>query len=366
MTVRIALAGLGWAARSIWLPRLRAHPGFTLAAVVDPSGPARRQFAAGRGGAPGVPVLSDVDELDPADVDLVVVAVPNHLHCTVACGLLARGFTVFVEKPVCLSSAEADRLAAAESAGRGLLLGGSAARYRADVLAWHDLAGSLGRIRHVAVSWVRASGIPGDGWFTRRDLAGGGALVDLGWHLLDVVPPLLGTPPFDQVVGAVSADFLGDGGSRAAWRHDMADAPALPGDVEDTVRAFLLTGDGVSLSLRASWASHEPCDVTTIEVEGSTGTASLSCTFGFSPHRRPGSALFLHRHGRRTAVPVREEAIGAEYDRQLDHLPAALADPASRGRTAAEARWTIGAVERVYASAHAAAVQARPVLPAHR
>jgi oxidoreductase len=347
MTVRVALVGLGAAARSIWLPRLRDRPAFELTAVVDPDQAARRSFDP-RGGQ--VSVLSSVDELAVASVDLAVIAAPNHLHCDLACRLLARGLAVFVEKPVCLSSAEADRLLAAEQAGATVLLGGSAARYRADVRALYGLAGQLGRIRHVELAWVRARGVP-SGWFTRRGLAGGGALVDLGWHLLDTISPLLGTVTFEQVSGTVSADFLVDGDRRAVWWHDGQPDNGCRGDVEDTARGFLVTEDGVSVSLRTSWASHEAHDTTTIRVEGSAGTAALSCTFGFSPHRRHGSALSHTRDGASVSVAVAEEPIGTEYGRQLDQLPRQLADPACRGLVVQDTRWTIGTIERLYASA---------------
>lgn len=351
MTLRVAIVGLGWAASSIWLPQLGQHPAFAVTAVVDPDPVARASFA--RQGS-DIPVLADVDELPVGSVDLAVVAVPNHLHCAVACQLLARGLAVFLEKPVCLSSVEADRLAAAEQSGGAVLLAGSAARYRTDVRALYRLAETLGQIRHVELAWVRARGVPdAGGWFTSRRLAGGGALVDLGWHLLDTVSPLLKSASFDQVVGTVSADFVNNRTCRAVWRQDHA--AGLPcgdgGDVEDTARGFLVIEDGVSVFLRASWASHEARDVTTIKVEGTAGTATLRCTFGFSPNRQRGSTLSHTRYGESVPVAVTDEPIGAEYRRQLDHLPALLADPASSGRAIQDARQTIGAIERVYESA---------------
>ncbi|MGW0891193.1 Gfo/Idh/MocA family protein [Saccharopolyspora sp. NPDC002578] len=346
--VRVAMVGLGWAARSIWLPRLHAHPAFTVAAAVDPD-PAARTWAA----AEGMPVLAAPGELDPADVDLAVVAVPNHLHCPVAVGLLEQGIPVFLEKPVCLNEEEADRLAAAERLGGGRLLAGSAARCRADVRALHDLAGRLGALRYVDLTWTRASGVPdSDGWFTRRRLAGGGALVDLGWHLLDVAAPLLGAGAPTRVIGTTSSDFLTRPAARAAWRPANAAGGRAPsGDVEDTVRAFLVTDTGIAVSLRASWASHEPCDVTSIRVEGDAGAATLRCTFGFSPNRVANPELVLLRSGHQEQIPLRPVPVGAEYDRQLDELPVQLADPTGAGRAVDEARRTARIVDGVYASA---------------
>ncbi|MFI2779928.1 HAD-IA family hydrolase [Streptomyces sp. ALB3] len=343
--VRVVVVGMGWAGREIWLPRLKEHPGFEVVAVVDP--------AAGTAD-PGVPLLGDVAEIAPGTVDLAVVAVPNHLHAVIAEELLLRGVPVFLEKPVCLTSAEAGRLAEAERSGGAVLLAGSAARYRADVRALYERTAEVGQLRHIDVSWVRARGVPDSGgWFTQAQLAGGGALVDLGWHLLDSIAPILGPAALTQVAGTLSDDFVNASGARAGWRDApvAAGAGAGGGDVEDTVRAFLVTEDGVSVALRASWASHEARDVTLIRVEGSAGVASLRCTFGFSPNREGGSALTFTSGGETTRVPLTAEPIGAEYDRQLDELPGLLGEPAMAGRAVADARRNIGVIERLYACA---------------
>ncbi|MEU6994425.1 Gfo/Idh/MocA family oxidoreductase [Streptomyces sp. NPDC046465] len=356
--VRVAIVGLGWAGRSIWLPRLQAHPAFEVMAVVDPSEAARAQAATL---APGARLLSEPGELGPGSVDLAVVAVPNHLHAEVAARLLAQSTSVFVEKPVCLDSIEAERLALAERAGGAVLLSGSAARHRADVRALRDLTATLGPVRHVEAAWVRARGVPdAGGWFTRRLLSGGGALVDLGWHLLDTALPLLGeVAAFPQATGTVSGDFLRSAASRAAWRDTPSD-DGIAGDVEDTARGFLVADNGTSLALHASWASHEQYDTTRVTVEGAAGTAVLRCTFGFSPNREGDSRLTVTREGRTEPVPVPGEPVGAEYDRQLDELPAMLADPAVHGRAIAEVRLTIGAIERLYRSARLADRTAEP------
>ncbi|WP_225828437.1 Gfo/Idh/MocA family protein [Streptomyces naphthomycinicus] len=348
MSVRAAVVGLGWAGRELWLPRLRSHPDFDLVAAVDPDPAARADV----GAATGTPVHAEPDALDARSVDLAVVAVPNHLHTTVAARLLGRGVNVFLEKPVCLSGAEADTLAAAERDG-GVLLAGSAARHRADVRELTAILPELGRVRHVDLAWIRARGVPqAGGWFTRRSEAGGGALVDLGWHLVDTLTALLGPSPVRQAVGATSDDFLNAGEWSAAWRREET-AAAPTGDVEDTARGFLLREDGVSVSLRASWASHEARDLSLIRIEGSAGTAELRCTFGFSPNRQPESVLTLTREGTTRRLPVPAEPVGAEYGRQLDGVPALLADPAGRGRAIAEARTTVRLMERIYASARA-------------
>lgn len=355
------MVGLGWAATRIWLPRLNSHPGFAVTAVVDPDATAR---ASAVGSESGVLMLSDVEELTSSMAELAIIAVPNHLHAAVASRLLAGGIPAFVEKPVCLNSGEADQLAEAERAGGAVLLAGSAARYRADVRSLQSLVGAVGQVRHVELAWVRAHGVPNaEGWFTRRRLAGGGALIDLGWHLLDTAATVLGPVTYDQVAGTISDDFVNNSSSRATWRKDKKVDGCLGGqaDVEDAARCFLVTADGVSVSLHASWASHESRDLTRIRVDGSAGTATLRCTFGFSPNRQYRSILTHTRNGASRLVPLPDEPVGAEYTRQLDEVPALLTDPASKGGAIKEASRIIEVIERIYGSARLGQTRQRPV-----
>lgn len=361
--IKVAVVGLGWAALTIWLPLLTEHDSFRVVAVADPEAEARTQGADAAGG--DVLAVADAAALPADEVDLAIVAVPNRLHAAIAATLLRKGIAVFLEKPVCLTTAEAALLADAERSGGALLLAGSAARYRSDVGALRERMASLGPVRHLELSWIRSRGIPeGRGWFTRRDLSGGGALVDLGWHLLDIGFLLAGEQRIRDVLGTTSADFLPQPDWRAAWRaEDTATGPKAVSDVEDAARALLITDEGVSMSLRASWASHESRDLTQIVVEGRAGTARLDCTFGFSPNRLPEPSLTLQREGRTESVPLPAEQVGSEYRRQVAALPALLRDPGLRGRAIAEATRTVEVIERLYAAAGPPRPRADRALP---
>jgi oxidoreductase len=354
--VRVALIGLGWAVRELWAPKLAAHPRYTVVAVHDPD-PAAVEWAAEH--FPAARVLGDPDDLGPAEVDLAVVATPNHLHAATAVPLLRRGICTFVEKPVCVTSDEATALAAAERSGGARLLAGSAAWYRADVAALRALLPRLGPLRTVELAWVRSSGIPSPGgWFTERRRAGGGALMDLGWHLLTIGMRMLSWPRVDGVTGAMSADFLARAGSAAAWRADPRPGPrTAPAalDVEDTAHGVLDLRDGPLVTVCAAWASHAGRDVTRVVLEGAAGRAELSCTFGLSPNGIDDPALVLHRDGRSELVEVARDERGAEYGRQLDVLPALLTDPGQAGVASAEAARTIDIIERLYRSSAARA-----------
>jgi len=344
--VRVAVVGGGWVAQHVWLPLLDRLPSFSVSAVVetDPAAAARVAEL-----APGAELLPDAAALDPAQTDLAVVAVPNHLHAPVAAGLLRRGLAVHVEKPVCLSTAELDVLAEAGTAGGGRLLAGSAARHRSDVTALAGVLPSLGTPRLVELSWIRARGIPRAGWFTQAATAGGGVLFDLGWHLLDVGLMLLGWPVIRQATGTTSAHFLRRSGWGADWRGDVPAGRA--GDVEDTATGFLVTEDGTAILLRAGWASHQPHDRTTVRVHADGGVAELRGTFGFSPDRDPGPGLTVCREGVVEQVPLPAAPVGLEYERQVEALPAQLAGPLPARPPIEEARQVLDVLERLYRSA---------------
>lgn len=349
--IRLAVLGLGWVFTNVWAPMLRDHAGFRVVAVLDPDAAA---LARGSALFPDARPLSTVADIDPSEVDLVVVAPPNHLHAPLAATLLRRGIPVFVEKPVCLSSAEAAQLVEAERAGGARVLAGTAAWHRADVKALRAQVDRLGPLRTVELSWLRARGVPGPGgWFTSGEEAGGGALLDLGWHLITVGLRMIGWPAVPDVLGTVSADFLGHNGFDAAWHTGNGSRRA---DVEDTARASFRTDSGVFFTLAAAWASHTNVDRTTISVEGAHGRIELVCTFGFSPHRLTTPSLRLLSAGRSKEIYVPAEPPGAEYRRQLDLLPALLADPNQPGAATAETVRIVELIERIYRSAGATTV----------
>ncbi|MGW5676461.1 Gfo/Idh/MocA family protein [Streptomyces sp. NPDC003860] len=319
--MRVAVVGLGWVGREVWLPRLLAHPDFEVRAVVEP-----RPDAVARAGAlpAGVTVHAHHEDLAPGEVDAVFVLTPNHTHAEIAGTFLRKGLRVFLEKPTGTQADDLRLLADAAQAGGGRLVLSAAARHRADVRALADLvrAGTLGTPRLAELSWVRGRGVPGSAWFTRRESAGGGVLVDLGWHLVDVLHHLWGASPVRSATAVTSADFLGREGWSAPWH--AAAGPGAAVDVEDQVTALVAT-EAYGLQLRCAWGSFAELDRTRIVLHGTAGTAELDCTFGFSPRRAPERSLRLYDGEGVRDLPLPPAAIGDEYDGQLDSLAAAFA-----------------------------------------
>lgn len=211
----------------------------------------------------GAEACGDVDTLLAIEnMDSIVVAVPNCLHSSMAIRALEAGKHVLLEKPMATSVAECDAVLQAMSAAPGLVQMGFVCRCAATTIAAMEIieSGRLGRIYHAKATMYRRRGIPGLGrWFTTKSESGGGVLIDLGPHLIDLLLHLTGRPAVVSADCHTSSHF---GHPPSGYRFtDMWAGPpdcGGPFDVEDGASAMLRCEDGMSIDLSMSWASHLP------------------------------------------------------------------------------------------------------------
>ncbi|GAB4431658.1 MAG: Gfo/Idh/MocA family oxidoreductase [Chloroflexi bacterium OHK40] len=211
-------------------------------------------------------------------IEAVSVCLPNFLHAPVAIAALEAGKHVLVEKPLARNTAEGRAMAAAAAASGKVLMIAFNRRFRQDVL-WlkrHIASGALGEIYYAKAFWMRRSGIPRLGsWFVNKAQAGGGPLVDLGVHVLDMALYLLGEPR----VRAVSASTYAVFGPRGlkGWEGRVAYGDVgFTFDVEDLATAMIRLEGGATLHLEASWATHSSAaDDFGVTLYGSEGGAEL-------------------------------------------------------------------------------------------
>jgi predicted dehydrogenase len=192
-----------------------------------------------------------------SDLDIVSVCVPNYLHAPVTIAALESGKHVLCEKPLARSYAEAESMVvAAERANRVLQVAfNHRARGDVQVLKRYLEGGRLGDLYHVKASWMRRSGIPGIGsWFTNKEMAGGGPLIDLGVHVLDLALFLLGEPRVATVSAATYAKLGPQGRGGYAGSDKMMTGSSY--EVEDLATAFIRLSGGATLLLEASWAVY--------------------------------------------------------------------------------------------------------------
>lgn len=213
------------------------------------------------------------------DIEAVSVCVPNHLHAPVAVAALKHGKHVLCEKPLARSGAEAAQMVRVARRQRRVLKVAFNHRSRGDVQTLRRFlkAGELGRIYHVKASWLRRSGIPGmDSWFTNREMAGGGPLIDLGVHVLDLALYLLDEPRVLAVSAATHAELGPYGRGEWAGTSTMTAKPGRTYEVEDLATAFLRLEGGATLLLEAAWAAYCGAnDDLCLELFGSDGGAEI-------------------------------------------------------------------------------------------
>lgn len=219
------------------------------------------------------------DLLAQDDIDAVSIAVPNILHMPVALAAFEAGKHVLIEKPLARHAGEGVRMVEAAKAHNKILGISFQRRTRHDVQLLRDKveAGEFGRVYYSKAWWMRRSGIPGLGsWFTSKEAAGGGPLIDLGVHVLDMILYILGNPKVVAVSATTYAEIgtQGKGGWVGRPRQVMSEDQKY--EVEDLATAFIRFEDGGTLLLEASWASFtEMDDDFGVQIYGSEGGARI-------------------------------------------------------------------------------------------
>lgn len=212
------------------------------------------------------------------DIQAVSIAAPNHMHLPMTLAALGAGKHVLVEKPLARTVAEGEQMVAAARDANLVLTIAFNRRSRHDIhlLRDHVAAGGLGRVYHAKAFWMRRSGIPGLGsWFTSKELAGGGPLIDLGVHVLDMALWAMGNPTVESVSAATYAE-LGPKG-KGQWQGGrFAIAPDAKYEVEDFATALIRLESGATLQLDTSWAGYTGhTDEFGISLMGTEGGAEI-------------------------------------------------------------------------------------------
>jgi len=271
--LRAGVVGLGWAGQQ-HMEAYSTLPGVELVAIAgmedEPRAALGERYGLTR-------LYSDWKDLvADGDLDVVSVAVPTFLHAPISVGALQAGIHVLSEKPIARTAAEAQSMVdAAHAAGRVLEVAFNHRR-RGDIEALKAAidAGRIGRPYHGRATWLRRSGIPALGsWFTNREMAGGGPLIDIGVHVLDYAMHLFGEPRV-LAVSAVTHSELGTRGrgGAAGGKQDVGSAY----EVEDLASLLLRLEGGGSVVLETSWAAYRPAgDEFGITLYGTEGGADL-------------------------------------------------------------------------------------------
>jgi UDP-N-acetylglucosamine 3-dehydrogenase len=253
--LRIGVVGAGLIARRAHLPAFAADPLADLAGICS-GHRANAQSAAAEFGVRRV--YGSWEELvaDPG-IEAIDICATSALHGPVAIAALHAGKHVLVEKPMALTLDEADAMLAAARRAERVLMVAHNFRYEPLFEAAKEIvsAGTIGAVRAIRGSFMHAGpeeswGATSD-WFWQEEDAGGGALIDLGVHIIDLVRWLMADDPVVEV-------------------EAMMTRLEKPTFADDNAIALLRFGSGVVGSVQASW-TERPLVELTLVVHGERG-----------------------------------------------------------------------------------------------
>ncbi len=243
--VRIGVIGLGMGAHHV--KRFARSPYARVTALCDANeellGRRAKEFGVGR-------TFTDYEEmLEESELDAVSVALPNYLHARASIKALKRGLHVFCEKPLARTADEVKEvMRAARDSGRILMVNfpfrsWPGARFLKGMID----EGEIGDMYFGRTWWLRSRGVPKVGsWYGQKELSGGGPLIDIGVHRLDLALWLMGFPE-PVAVSGVTYDLIA---------KQIANSARVKLDVEDLAAGLVRFGNGASLVVVTSWAGN--------------------------------------------------------------------------------------------------------------
>ena len=252
---RIALIGTGYIA-DYHARGLQKLPGVEIVCVVSLLEDQAKEFA-GRYGIKEI--FSDYkDILKRDDIDAVIIGIPNKFHAPYAIEFMQNGKDVFVEKPMAMNTEEAELVEKAAAENGRIVMVGHMWRFDEEVNFLKRVAdsGKLGKIIKTKGYGIHENWGP-EGWFTKKELAGGGALADMGVHAMDTVRYIMGDPKPVEVYAKIGT-YYGD--------YDVDDSGVI-----------MITWDNGAVSVIESgwWQPHMDGPEASTGLFGTEGYASL-------------------------------------------------------------------------------------------
>lgn len=211
--------------------------------------------------------------LSEVDLDAVDICTPNLYHKQPAIDALNAGLHVLVEKPIAMNVAEAEEMCAAARKNNKKLMVAQCQRFRADVQLLKKMidAGELGDIYYARVWALRRRGVPAWGVFIEKDKQGGGPMIDIGVHMLDMALYLMGHPKPVKVSGQCYTKF----GRREGVYNPWGVWDPKKYTVEDYASGFVRFDNGATLSIEASFAANIKKDEMNVTLLGTEGGSDI-------------------------------------------------------------------------------------------
>jgi predicted dehydrogenase len=249
--LRVGIVGIGGIADGKHLPALAKFPNVKMVAFCDLI-EEKAKVGAQKYGVSGAKVCTDYQEMLGMDLDIVHVCTPNSSHAEISVTFLDNGSHVMCEKPMAHNAESARKMMDAVRRTGKLLEIGYDNRFRADSLYLKQLCenSELGEIYFAKAIAIRRRAVPTWGVFLDGEKQGGGPLIDIGTHALDLTLWLMDNYEPVSVVGSTFHKLSQRENAANAW------GPWDPQKftVEDSAFGFIKFKNGATVTLEASWA----------------------------------------------------------------------------------------------------------------
>ncbi len=249
---RVGVIGCGGIANKKHMPSLKKVERCEMVAFCDIV-KERAEKSAAEFGAPGAKVYTDYKELlEDESIDVVHVCTPNRSHSFITVDALEAGKHVMCEKPMAINSAEAKKMLDAANRTGKLLTIGYQGRFRADsrYLKAEAESGVFGDIYYAKATALRRRAVPTWGVFLNEEEQGGGSLIDIGTHALDLTLWVMNNYKPKYCVGTTYHKLNKDTNQGNAWGSWDTDKFT----VEDSAFGFIVMENGATIILESSWA----------------------------------------------------------------------------------------------------------------
>jgi len=255
--IRLGIIGSGSFVQSDYLPNFSKIQGVKISAICGNT-PEKVKTLANKYGIAGA-YTDWRDMLNVVPLDAVAIATPNYLHDIQAIEVLKHGYHVFVEKPMAITLGRAKKMVALAKATKKILMVNQSKRYSPVFLSAKDfiIKGGIGKIYtmnlRIAHSGPDSDEKRGD-WFFDKKRAGGGSILDLGIHMVDIARFLTN----DDIIES----------------YNVFTQLVKRGDVEDNGILIAKTKEGVILSVETSWTSFR--NESSVTIYGENGVLYIS------------------------------------------------------------------------------------------
>ena len=249
--LKVGIVGCGGIANGKHLPSMQEHGGFEIVAFCDLI-EERAIKAKADFGTEDAKIFTDYHDLIQEDLDAVYVLTPNIVHAPVAIAALKAGKHVMCEKPMATTYADAKAMADAAKESGKLLTIGYQSRYRSDsqYLKAACEEGELGDIYFAKAHALRRRAVPTWGVFLDAEKQGGGPLIDIGTHALDLTLWMMDNYEPASVTGSTFRKLADQKDTANAW----GDWDNTKFTVEDSAFGFIKMKNGATIILESSWA----------------------------------------------------------------------------------------------------------------